>query len=308
MKLVVTLGGNALLRRGDAMTEANQRAQVQVAAKALATVAKKHELILSHGNGPQVGLIALQNDAFNHKVPAYPLDNLGAQSQAMIGYLFAQAMKAELPEKTVISVLTQTEVNPADPAFSNPTKFIGPVYSEAEANALKESKGWVVKPDGKYWRRVVPSPKPQHIVEMPAIEALVNAGMLVIAAGGGGVPVIQTPQGPQGLEAVIDKDYAGALMATELKADKLIIATDVDGVYVSWGTPEQKRIARANPQALLAMGFAAGSMGPKIEAAANFATAGLGDAVIGALENITDMVENQAGTVVSASVEGIEFA
>lgn len=305
MRMVVTLGGNALLRRGQAMTEANQRAQVEVAAQAIAKVAQHHDLILSHGNGPQVGLLALQNQAYEQSVPAYPLDNLGAQSQAMIGYMFMQALKRVLPQKTVVSVLTQTAVDPQDEAFENPTKFIGPVYDQAQAQAVQEKFGWIVKPDGAYWRRVVPSPKPQKILEMPAIEALVNQGMLVIAAGGGGVPVLSS-QAPQGIEAVIDKDYAGALLASQLGASCFVIATDVEGVYVNWGTPEQRRIRRAHPDALLEMGFAAGSMGPKIEAACQFAKSGRGTAVIGALENLEEMIQGQSGTWISTDVKGIE--
>lgn len=289
------------------MTEQNQRSQVMLAAQALADIARQHHLILSHGNGPQVGLLSLQNEAFEHEVPPYPLDNLGAQSQAMIGYLFVQAMKSVLPDKCVVSLLTQSEVDPQDPAFQNPTKFIGPIYEEDQAKTLERTKGWCMKLDGQHWRRVVASPRPKRIIEWPAIEALVNAGVLVIATGGGGVPVIATPTGLQGLEAVIDKDFAGALLAQTIHADKLMIATDVDGVYVDWGTPDARRITRVHPEVLGTMGFAAGSMGPKVEAAIRFAQSG-GEAIIGPLTELRAMLEHRAGTLVSQHVEGIEYA
>ena len=307
MKIVVTLGGNALLRRGEAMTAENQMQNVRLACDALKTVAQDHQLVLSHGNGPQVGLIALQNDAYGNKVTPYPFDILGAESQAMVGYMFAQALKNVIPEKTVTCVVTQSEVAADDPAFLNPTKFIGPVYSEEEAHVLALEKGWTMKLDGQYWRRVVPSPKPMRIVEMPAIKHLVDAGMLVISGGGGGVPVIHENGHYRGIEAVIDKDYCGSLLAQELHADRLVIATDVKGVFVNWGTPEQKCIKRASPEALLAMGFAAGSMGPKVLAACEFVKATQGIASIGSLEDITAIIAEEAGTLIDSKATDIEY-
>ncbi len=303
MKVVVTLGGNALLRRGQPMTACNQRENVRVAVMALRNVALRHRLILGHGNGPQVGLIALQNDAYAHQVPAYPFDILGAESQAMVGYMFAQEMRNALGEGTVVSLVTQSVVDPEDPAFSNPTKFIGPVYTEEQALALEKEKGWVMKADGQYRRRVVPSPLPRRIVEIEAIRRLVDAGVTVIAGGGGGVPVVEKDGKLQGLEAVIDKDYCSSLMARELNADRLIIATDVKGVFTGWGTPEQKLIRSASPETLLEMGFAAGSMGPKVLAACEFARATGRRAVIGALEEIEGMVEGMAGTQIQSDLE-----
>lgn len=307
MKVVVTLGGNALLRRGESMTAANQIKNVRTACCALQKIAKKHELVLGHGNGPQVGLIALQNEAFSASVTPYPFDILGAESQAMVGYMFAQELKNAIPEKTVACVITQSEVSLSDPAFKNPTKFIGPVYSQDEAEKLAQEKGWVVKPDGKYYRRVVPSPKPKKIVEMPAIRQLVEAGVLVISGGGGGVPVVNENGLYRGIEAVIDKDYCGSILASELNADRLVIATDVAGVYINWGEPDQKLIKRASPKHLHAMGFAAGSMGPKVEAASEFAIRTGHPAAIGALEDIEEIVEGKKGTFVDTQCTEIEY-
>ncbi len=307
MKIVVTLGGNALLRRGEVMSAQTQQKNVRLACQALKQVAKEHDLVLGHGNGPQVGLIALQNEAYNDKVPAYPFDILGAESQAMVGYLFMQEMRNALGGSSVAVMLTQSVVSEEDPAFKNPTKFIGPVYDEATAKALAQEKGWVVKADGQYFRRVVPSPRPQRIVEMDAIKALVNSGITVIAGGGGGVPVLEKNGQLTGVEAVIDKDYACSLLAKELGADMLVIATDVPGVFVNWGTPEQKRIKAASPEHLRQMGFAAGSMGPKIQAACEFVESGKGNAAIGALEDIEAIVKGQNGTLISANVKEIEY-
>lgn len=242
MKIVITLGGNALLRRGEALSADNQRRNIEVAAQALARLAAKHDLVLSHGNGPQVGLLALQNEAYareNPAVPAYPFDVLGAESQAMVGYMFAQALSRALQtvgsDRPVASILTQSEVDSDDPAFANPTKFIGAMMTEAEAKEAEREHGWRVKQDGKGYRRVIASPRPLRIVEFPIIKNLVDTGTLVISCGGGGVPVIKSEKGLQGVEAVIDKDFAGSILATELCADLLLIATDVDGVYENWG-------------------------------------------------------------------------
>lgn len=302
MKIVVTLGGNALLRRGEAMTADNQRKNVALAAQALKQVAQEHQLVLGHGNGPQVGLIALQNEAYSHKVPSYPFDILGAESQAMVGYLFAQAMRNALTTSTVVSLVTQSIVDVQDPAFTNPTKFIGPVYTREEAERLTREKCWVIKPDGEYFRRVVPSPRPQRIVEIDAIKWLVEAGVTVIAGGGGGVPVVERNGQLLGVEAVIDKDFCCSLMAQQLLAERFVIATDVNGVYVDWGTPQSRCIKTATPDDLLALGFAEGSMGPKVLAACEYVQKTGGVAVIGALEEIVPMVDAQAGTLIASDV------
>lgn len=307
MKIVITLGGNALLRRGEALSADNQRRNIEVAAQALARLAAKHDLVLSHGNGPQVGLLALQNEAYareNPAVPAYPFDVLGAESQAMVGYMFAQALSRALQtvgsDRPVASILTQSEVDPDDPAFANPTKFIGAMMTEAEAKEAEREHGWRVKQDGKGYRRVIASPRPLRIVEFPIIKNLVDTGTLVISCGGGGVPVIRSKKGLQGVEAVIDKDFAGSILATELSADLLLIATDVDGVYENWGTSQQRRIGRITPQKLLQMGFAAGSMGPKIEAACQFVLKMGCPAAIGPLDRIEEVAEGKVGTWIVA--------
>jgi carbamate kinase len=309
LRVVVALGGNALLKRGEPMTAEAQRANVREAAPALAAIASKHQLVLSHGNGPQVGLLALQASAYT-EVEAYPLDVLGAQTEGMIGYVLEQELGNLLPaEVPFATVLTMVEVDPADPAFANPTKFVGPVYDKATADALASEKGWVVKADGDKWRRVVPSPEPKRIFEIRPITWLLDKDVVVICAGGGGIPVMyakdapHTPAGRQltGVEAVIDKDLATELLAREVGADLFLMATDVEGVFADWGTPEQRRIERISPEEIRAASFAAGSMGPKVDAAARFVERTGKRAAIGALEQIEAIVEGRAGTQVMAA-------
>ena len=301
MRIVIALGGNALLRRGEPMTAAHQRANVRVAAAALARIASQHELVISHGNGPQVGLLALQGSAYKD-VEAYPLDVLGAETQGMIGYLVEQEVGNLLPaERPLATILTMVEVDPADPAFADPTKFVGPVYDEAQAKALAAEKGWAVKPDGAYWRRVVPSPRPKRIFEIRPMRWLLEHGAVIICAGGGGIPTMYEAGVERvltGVEAVIDKDLATSLLARELDADLFVMATDVDGVYLDWGKPDQKRIERATPAELVAMDLPAGSMGPKVAAAAEFATATGKRAAIGSLDGIDALVDGSGGTQV----------
>ena len=303
MKVVVALGGNALLKRGEPMTADAQRANVRIAAEALARVARDHQLVISHGNGPQVGLLALEAAAYT-EVEAYPFDILGAETQGMIGYLIEQELGNFLPFEVPLStILTMVEVDPADPAFTDPTKFVGPVYDKATADSLAAENGWTVKADGDKWRRVVPSPKPKRIFEIRPMRWLIEHGVVVICAGGGGIPTMYAPGEERrliGVEAVIDKDLATSLLARELDADVFVMATDVDGVYTDWGTPSQRRLDRATSDELGAMDFAAGSMGPKVEAAMEFADSGK-RAVIGSLEQIDGLVAGTAGTnVVSA--------
>jgi carbamate kinase len=302
MRIVVALGGNALLKRGEPMTAENQRANVRVAASALARVAKDHELVVSHGNGPQVGLLALQSAAYP-EVETYPLDVLGAETEGMIGYMLEQELGNEMPfEVPLATILTMVEVDPADPAFQDPAKFVGPVYGEAEAKALAASKGWVVKPDGDLWRRVVPSPRPKRIFEIRPMRWLLERGTVVICAGGGGIPTMYEAGKERhlvGVEAVIDKDLASSLLARDLEADLFVMATDVDGVYVDWGTPDQRRIDRVSPDELRAYSFPAGSMGPKVDAAAEFASSTGRRAAIGSLTEIEGLVAGTAGTNVA---------
>jgi carbamate kinase len=306
VRVVVALGGNALLRRGEPLTAENQRTNARAACQALAPIAREHELVISHGNGPQVGLLALQAAAYP-EVAAYPLDLLGAQTEGMIGYLIQQELGNELPfEKRLATLLTQIEVDPADPAFENPTKPIGPMYTADEAAALEAEKGWTFKPDADGMRRVVPSPLPRRIFGVEPIETLLAEGCVVICAGGGGIPVMYTdepvPAGRRlvGIEAVIDKDLASALLAKDIGADALVIVTDVDGVYTGWGTPDQRKIDRASPSELSAGEFAEGSMGPKVKAACLFAEQTGGQAHIGSIADTAALLAGQAGTTVAA--------
>jgi carbamate kinase len=313
MRVVVALGGNALLRRGQPLTAENQRANAQAACKALAPLALEHELVVSHGNGPQVGLLAEQGSAYK-AVDPYPLDLLGAQTEGMIGYLIQQELGNLLPfEKRLVSLLTLIEVDRNDPAFDDPTKFIGPIYIKEDADRLAAEKGWVFKQDGSSFRRVVPSPLPRRIFGIEPVEWLLERGAVVTCAGGGGIPVMYTdePATPGhkliGVEAVIDKDLASALLARDLHADALMIVTDVDAVYSGWGTPEQRAICRASPEALAASEFAAGSMGPKVRAACSFAEETGGLAVIGSITDTPAMLRGEAGTIVTRDASGFEY-
>lgn len=308
MRIVVALGGNALQRRGEPMTVEGQRANVAVACRSLAPVAIDHELVISHGNGPQVGLLALQASAYDD-VSIYPFDVLGAQTEGMIGYLIEQELGNLVPaQKRLATVLTMTEVDPADPAFEHPTKFVGPVYTAEQAEKLAEQRGWVFRADGDKQRRVVPSPVPQRIIEIEPIQWLLQHRCVVVCAGGGGIPTMYAPGTHTlvGVEAVIDKDRASAVLAGDLDADLLVIATDVDAVYLDWGTPQQRAVVAAHPDALDPALFPAGSMGPKVEAAAHFARASGKPAVIGSLEQLTSMLAGEGGTRISVETEGME--
>jgi carbamate kinase len=306
MRVLVALGGNALLKRGEPMTAEAQRTNVQVAARSLAPVAAQHELVISHGNGPQVGLLALQASAYT-EVEAYPLDVLGAQTEGMIGYLIEQELGNLLPEDAPLAtLLTMIEVSSDDPAFDDPTKFVGPVYSDEEASALAAEKGWIFKRDGDRMRRVVASPLPQRIFELRPIKWLLEHQTVVICAGGGGIPTTFEAGRERvltGIEAVIDKDLASELLAREIDADLFVMATDVDGVYDGWGTPEQRKLAEVTAQELKAETFAAGSMGPKVAAAVQFVERTGRRAAIGSLADIEQIVEGTAGTNVVASGE-----
>ncbi len=301
MRVVAALGGNALLRRGQPMTAENQRTNVAVAARALLPIAREHDLILTHGNGPQVGLLSLQNAAYRPD-EEYPLDILDAETEGMIGYLLEQELGNLLPGRQLATLLTRIEVDPADPAFQHPTKPIGPVYDREEAERHAAEKSWAIAPDGNKWRRVVPSPQPMRIVEIAVIEQLVHEGVIVVCAGGGGIPVEAMPGGGfVGIEAVIDKDFAGALLATSLHADAFLMLTDVDAVYADWGTPDASAIQRASPDEMAERTFAAGSMGPKVEAACRFVRANAGFAAIGSLADAAAMLRGEAGTTIARS-------
>lgn len=311
MRIVVALGGNALLRRGQPMTAANQRANVRIAAEGLAPIALEHQLVVTHGNGPQVGLLALQGAAF-HPDDAFPLDVLGAETEGLIGYLIEQELGNLLPfDKPLATLLTMVEVDPDDPAFKDPSKFVGPVYEEEDAKELARAKGWVVKRDGDAWRRVVASPEPQRIFELRPVKWLLEQGAVVIAAGGGGIPTMYVPgtRTLVGVEAVVDKDRASALLACEVDADQFVVATDADAVYVDWRTKDQRAIRRATPQALANYDFPAGSMGPKVEAACSFVNATGRSAFIGALDQLPPVLAGETGTAVIPDLAGgITFA
>ncbi|WP_330278604.1 MULTISPECIES: carbamate kinase [unclassified Streptomyces] len=308
MRIVVALGGNALARRGEPMTADHLRANVRSTCEALAGLARQHELVITHGNGPQVGLLALQNLAYQD-VAAYPLDILGAETQGMIGYVIQQELSNALAgEREVAAIVTTTEVDEADPAFERPTKLIGPQYSAQDAAEAAAEYRWTIARDGAAFRRVVPSPAPRRIVQAPLVRMLLENGRLVVCVGGGGVPVKIDGKGRQtGMQAVVDKDLASAALAAELKADMLVMLTDGDYVSENWGTPEQRDILTASPEAIAELSFAEGSMKPKVDAAVRVAKAG-GRALIGPLERIDDLLERRVGTEIRADVpEGIVF-
>ncbi|MEP7296105.1 MAG: carbamate kinase [Burkholderiales bacterium] len=300
MRLVVAIGGNALLRRGQALSASNQLENIRVAAVQLARVAASHELVLTHGNGPQVGLLALQSAA-STDVEAYPLDVLGAETDGMLGYLIEQELSNALPAaRTVATLLTRVEVDPKDAAFTHPTKPIGPVYTEADARRLAAEKRWAIAADGAGFRRVVASPQPLRVLGLDPIRWLLERGAVVIAAGGGGIPVARSVEGRQlhGVDAVIDKDLCSGLLARGIEADCLVIVTDVKAVFLDWGTPAQREVGRVTPQALERHAFAAGSMGPKVAAACAFVRETGQRAVIGSLDQIEAMLAGTAGTQV----------
>ena len=308
MRVVVALGGNALLKRGEPLTINNQRENVKVAARALAPLARDHSLIITHGNGPQVGLLALEAASYTGVEP-YTLDVLGAESEGMIGYMIEQELGNILPEDVPFAtILTQVEVDPCDPAFQNPTKPIGPEYSREEAERLAREHGWTVGPDNSKYRRLVASPQPKRIFEIRVVEWLIERGVVVICTGGGGIPTMLTRDGALvGIEAVIDKDHAGALLATSLKADVFLMLTDAEAVWDKFGAADARAIRRASPAALGALSFASGSMGPKVRAACDFVRSTGGLAGIGALADAVAIIEGRAGTVVTADFDGVEF-
>ncbi|AVE40389.1 carbamate kinase [Providencia hangzhouensis] len=293
--IVIALGGNALLQRGEVLSAENQYQAIASIAGTLGQLAQKYRVVIVHGNGPQVGLLALQNLAYTD-VPAYPLDILVAESQGMIGYMLMQELGRKHPKQPVATLLTRVEVDSNDPAYQNPTKYIGPVYDKQEKESLEAELGWAIKPDGKYYRRVVPSPQPKAILEIDAIKCLLDQKHIVICNGGGGVPVIQQDNGFCGSEVVIDKDLSSALLAEVLESDHLIILTDADAVYRNWGTPEQSVIRCATVAEVAPMAIDDGSMGPKLMAVSRFVQRSGKPAYIGALKQIDAILKGEAGT------------
>ena len=300
MRVIVALGGNAVLRRSQKADAEPQVANVANAVKTLAKLAEKHELIITHGNGPQVGLLALESANDPRLSKPYPFDTLGAETQGMIGYWMLQALQNALPGRQVLAMVTQTLVSAVDPAFENPTKFVGPVYEQDEATKLAKEYGWTVAADGRYWRRVVPSPAPRRVVETRLISKMVREGVVVICAGGGGIPVIRDEHGRlSGVEAVIDKDSTASMLAEALECDAFLILTDVPRVMKDFGTARQSELAHTTPHELRALDFPAGSMGPKVEAVCRFVETTGDMAAIGELGQAEQILEGSAGTIVT---------
>jgi carbamate kinase len=298
VRAVIGLGGNALLRRGERPEADIQRRNVIAAARSISRIAANHELVVTHGNGPQVGLLALQSECLEGVSP-YPLDLLNAETEGMLGYLMERELRNRLPGRKVAGLLTMVEVAADDPAFLQPTKPIGPFYSRQEAQRLQHSRGWKMAVEGESYRRVVPSPEPRRIVELPTIELLLEAGALVICAGGGGIPVVMTEaEGLVGVEGVIDKDRATALLAAKLNARRLLLLTDVDAVYRGWGSDKAEPLGRVTPLELEPISFAPGSMGPKVEAACRFVKETGGQAGIGLLQEAEAVFSRDAGTLI----------
>ncbi|MFK0570242.1 carbamate kinase [Endozoicomonas sp.] len=306
MRIVIALGGNAILQRGEPLECETQRRNIRKAAVAIARIARHHQVILTHGNGPQVGLLALMNDAYKGVSP-YPLDALGAQTQGMIGFMFEQELRNQMPGHNICTVSTQTLVNRNDPAFGDPDKFVGPVYDRQQADELLQThEDWTIKPDGQYFRRVVASPMPEEILELSALQHLIsNEEITVICGGGGGVPVTKTADGQlQNVEAVIDKDRSSRLLAEGLKADAYLILTDVPAVATNFGHPDSKNIRCATPEAMDKLDFASGSMGPKVESVVEFVRNGGKMAAIGSLDQAAEILTSDSGTVIRQDVAG----
>lgn len=300
MRIVAALGGNALLKRDERPDSDVQERNVAIAIAALAPLAHEHELVITHGNGPQIGVLALESASDASLSHPFPLDALGAETQGLIGYWLVQELQNHLPDRLVTAIVTQTVVDRGDPAFDHPTKFVGPVYDEAELRVIADQRGWEIAPDGDRWRRVVASPKPVRVVETPVIRLLLDAGAVVVCAGGGGIPVSEAPGGQlSGVEAVIDKDLTSALLAEQLKADAFLLLTDVDGVFLDFGTPTAERIASTTAADLRQLKFPAGSMGPKIDAVCRFVERTNGFAAIGSLADAAALFTGERGTRVT---------
>lgn len=296
--IVIALGGNALLARGEPLSAENQYRNIAQIADVVATLSQDYQVVIVHGNGPQVGLLALQNQAYTES-PAWPLDVLVAQTQGMLGYMIAQVLGSRAAIPPVVTLLTRVEVDANDPAFRQPGKYIGPVWAPAEQRALEARYGWQMKRDGDAVRRVVPSPRPQKILERQAISHLLADGNAVICAGGGGTPVVAENGGYQGVEAVVDKDLAASVLARSLHAEALLILTEADAVYLDWGTPEARALRTATVDDLRPLAVPDGAMGPKAEAAIEFVEATGNPAYIGALRDAPAILRGEKGTLIA---------
>jgi carbamate kinase len=307
MKVVIALGGNAMQKRDEPLEAEVQRQNVARAATAIASIARTHRVVVTHGNGPQMGLFAMQAAAYSQALP-YPSDVLGAETEGMIGYMIEQELRSLLPEQQIVTLLTQVEVNLKDPAFKRPSKPIGPEFDRAKAQQLGKKYRWAMGTDGKIWRRVVPSPEPLRILEINVIRLLVASGALVVCAGGGGIPVTVSASGVvRGIEAVIDKDLAAGLLAHELGADALLLLTDVDAVYLGWGTDKKRALSDVSPEGLRQHAFAPGSMKPKVDAVCRFVESGGAFAGIGRLEDAVSILLGHCGTIVHAPATTLDF-
>lgn len=297
--IVVAVGGNALLQRGEVMSCENQQKSIDQTAGSLAELSKDYRLVVVHGNGPQVGLLSLQNDAYKG-CPSYPFDVLGAETQGMIGYLIQQGLNAAIKDRYTTTILTRIVVDENDPAILDPTKFIGPVYTEDQARELAEHNNWIVKPDGVHWRRVVPSPSPKEVLEIKAIKDLLEKEHLIICGGGGGAPVVEKGDAYVGFEAVIDKDMTAALIAEEIGAEHLLILTDGTHVCLDWGTPKEEKLENVSVKEMRGYNFPAGSMGPKVDACCQFVEKTGQNGHIGDLSCALEIIEGRSGTHIQA--------
>lgn len=296
--IVIALGGNALLARGEALSAENQYRNIAQIADVVASLSQEYQVVIVHGNGPQVGLLALQNQAYSDS-PAWPLDVLVAETQGMLGYMIAQVLGSRAGIPPVTTLLTRVEVDAADPAFRQPGKYIGPVWAPEEQSALESRYGWQMKKDGDYVRRVVPSPRPQKILERQAISQLLADGNVVVCAGGGGTPVVEENGSYQGMEAVVDKDLAASVLAQSLQAQALLILTEADAVYLDWGTPKARALRTATVDDLRPLAVPDGAMGPKAEAAIQFVEMTGNPAYIGALRDAPAILRGEKGTLIA---------
>lgn len=307
MRIVAALGGNALLERGEKPDAAIQHRHIRRAAAALAPLTREHEVIITHGNGPQVGLLAIESEGDPALSEPYPLDVLGAQTQGMIGYWLTQELHNLGVDRPIVGLLTQTIVDSNDPAFAMPTKFVGATYDHSRALQLATDRRWTIAADGPAWRRVVASPRPQRMVEIEMIRLLVDDGVVVVCAGGGGAPVIEDGDGRlTGVAAVVDKDLTAALLAESVDADLLMLLTDVRGIISGYGTSHARKIHSIDSARLAAQQFPSGSMGPKVEACVQFVDRTGHRAAIGSLTDAAEIVTGRAGTTITpGAVEGI---